>query len=107
MFYRLKILVFSEMEETEIKNKLMLQLEGQDMLEAKILLEKIQASNDVKELCRCQWVPLTTNLGNNAQSDIVALVSSDTRVGLGPVLLHQVIENIETSFKSLRGSHVS
>ena len=85
------------MEELEIKNKLMLQLEGQDMLEAKILLEKIQQSNDVRELARCQWVPLTTNLGENAQSDILAFITADSRVGLGSVLLHQVSKILQTN----------
>ena len=77
-------------EPDEVKNRLALQLEGQDMLEAKTLLDKLKELNDVTDLLTTQWVPLTTNMGENSKSTIMAFIKAEVMVGYGAVLFHQV-----------------
>ena len=64
-------------------------LEGQHLIETKLLLDKIKTERDVRELIVPQWVPLMTNLSQPAVSRITCLVKSPCPVGLGSVLLNQ------------------
>ena len=64
-------------------------LEGQHLIETKILLDKIKTKNDVTELISPQWLPLVTDVEHPAISRFLAFVKSPEPLGLGSVLLNQ------------------
>ena len=70
-------------------NRLQTLLEGQHLVETKILLDKIKTKDDVTELITPQWLPLVTNAEKPSVSRIMALVKTPEPVGLGSVLLNQ------------------
>ena len=75
---------------SECYSRLRTLLEGQHLLETKVLLDKIKTEGDVTELITPQWLPLVTNLNQPAVSRIVCFVKSVNPIGLGSVLLNQV-----------------
>ena len=83
------------MDEEEFSTRLGVQLEGQKLLESKILLQKLYAINDVTKIIESQWLPLTTSIEFPGYSRAMALVESTDIVGYGSVLLHQPsVENL-------------
>ena len=75
--------------ESEYFSRLAIQLESQNVLEAKILLEKLYALNDVKDIVEAQWLPLMTDTDFPTYPRMLALIESTGLVGYGSVLLNQ------------------
>lgn len=74
----------------ELREKFIHLLENQSLLEAKLLLKKIEEIPDLTAIISNQWLQLRTNVNYENASRIIAFVQSERTVGLGPVLLIQV-----------------
>ena len=74
---------------SEYISRLRTLLEGQQLVETKILLDRIKTESDITELIVPQWLPLVTNTSQPAVSRMVCFVKSTKPVGLGSVLLNQ------------------
>ena len=72
------------------KTRLIHILENQDLLEARIILKKVRDVTDVSGIVSTQWVPLASGTENPAFSSVMGLFLSDTTIGYGSVLLHEV-----------------
>ena len=79
-------------ESCDKKSRLIHQLEGQQVVEAKALLDKIKQVNDLTGILTDQIVPCQTDVQHSGGTRILALVKSNQTVGLGPVFLTQVRE---------------
>ena len=77
------------MSNSEYLSRIAVQLEGQKVLEAKVLLQKLYEYNDVKNVVEAQWLPLQTDLNHPSYSRAIALIKSPELVGYGSVLLNQ------------------
>ena len=85
----------SKSEVERSKTRLVHLLENQDLLEARLLLKKVKALDDVSGIVSTQWVPLTSNSHNPAFSSVMGLFTSEKTVGYGSVLLHEPsVENL-------------
>ena len=79
------------MEEKCIKkSRLVHQLEGQQVVEAKSLLAKIQEIPDLTDILTDQLLPCQTDVSMTGSSRMLALIKCQDIVGLGQVFLTQV-----------------
>ena len=72
------------------KSRLVHQLEGQQVVEAKVLLNRIKEVPDLTNILTDQLLPCQTDVSMNGSSRILALVKHPQIVGLGQVFLTQV-----------------
>ena len=75
----------------EIQDKLIHILQSQSLLEAKLLLKKLEDIQDLTDIISDQWMQLGTNVSCESASRIIAFVKSENTIGLGPTLLIQVL----------------
>lgn len=75
--------------ESEIKTRVRMLLEGQNIMQSKILLDKLKNEKDIIPLVTTQWLPLVTDNEYPTCSKLTAFVQGDEPSGLGSVLLNQ------------------
>lgn len=76
--------------ESEIKTRIRTLLESQEVLQSKVLVEKLKKEKDITGLITPQWLPLVTDTKYVTSSKLTAFVHSEDATGLGSVLLNQV-----------------
>ena len=84
------------MESDSIKAKLIELMEGQKIMEAKLLIKSVNDLNDISDIINEQWLPCTTDVKFQNSARVMATVVADEQIGLGPVLLIQV-KNTQTN----------